>query len=458
MPIGARQTMASITYKLMKDPNDFSDISPTADNFAMRNGSRMEQLLVWSVCGLGHGLIFEISFNYYFRTEGTEAWIDALGYMRHKQYIADKDGYRILKSKTIYVGKSPIRVRASRLFYRRAPPLEAILINFSFLRQDVITNGRINSKFNSPSTTSLPPVPNAIEDSGYSYERKKVPDILVHYNSEPIDGRFASPEYIPPSSTIAPPVTTYRPISLFTSPSPTTALPISSSSAAYISSTTLAPPTSTPRVEIHSAAIAEPSKYFLPPLDSSPIVAINPVNVPTQIPVEQINNELEAPSPVSVRVPITLAPTIATNEITDSRLQYYGTHISSTVSPIAAVISTDRSVNANLNVQPLFDRNSFYRNRPANSYQYYQPNQLDANTNHFERYNAQSPNGFGYFLPRQYHEERYRDPQNRDGSFGYIDPFGIRRDVYYQTSPESGFKIRKNNRYVGFNANPYDSK
>lgn len=44
------------------------------------------------------------------RLKGTEAWIDALGYMRHKQYIADKDGYRILKSKTIYVGKTPIKV------------------------------------------------------------------------------------------------------------------------------------------------------------------------------------------------------------------------------------------------------------------------------------------------------------------------------------------------------------
>lgn len=42
---------------------------------------------------------------------GTEAWIDASGYLRQKDYIADKDGYRILKSKTIFVGKSrPIKV------------------------------------------------------------------------------------------------------------------------------------------------------------------------------------------------------------------------------------------------------------------------------------------------------------------------------------------------------------
>lgn len=288
----------------------------------------------------------------------------------------------------------------------------------------------------------------------------------MHYNSEPIDGRYAQREYISPSSTVAPPVTTYRPISLYTSPSTTFAPPISSTSGAYsISSTTLATPsTSTPHVEIHPAAIAEPSKFFLPPLDSSRLVAINPANVPTQIPVtvpaytvDQINNELEAPSAISVKLPIALAPTIASNEIPDSGTQYYGRHVSSTTAPIAAIVATDRPSNANLNVQPLFDRNSFYRNRPS-SYQYYEPNQIDANTKHFDRYNAQLANGFGYFLPRQYHEERYRDPQNRDGSFGYIDPFGIRRVVYYQTSPDSGFKIRKNNRYVGFNANPYDSK
>lgn len=36
---------------------------------------------------------------------GTEAWIDAAGYLRLKDYIADKQGYRILKSKVVYVGQ-----------------------------------------------------------------------------------------------------------------------------------------------------------------------------------------------------------------------------------------------------------------------------------------------------------------------------------------------------------------
>lgn len=43
-------------------------------------------------------------------TLGTEAWVDASGFLRQKDYIADKDGYRILKSKTIFIGKNrPIK-------------------------------------------------------------------------------------------------------------------------------------------------------------------------------------------------------------------------------------------------------------------------------------------------------------------------------------------------------------
>ncbi|PSN42785.1 hypothetical protein C0J52_18128 [Blattella germanica] len=67
-------------------------------------------------------------------------------------------------------------------------------------------------------------------------------------------------------------------------------------------------------------------------------------------------------------------------------------------------------------------------------------------------------NGFQYYLPRQYHEEAGSGSSTRVGSFGYIDPFGIRRVIYYNTSPGSGFVHRKNNRYVGFKATPYDPR
>lgn len=66
-------------------------------------------------------------------------------------------------------------------------------------------------------------------------------------------------------------------------------------------------------------------------------------------------------------------------------------------------------------------------------------------------------NGFQYYLRRQYHEEERQPDGNNVGSFGYIDPFGIRRVIYYKTDPRTGgFLHRKNNRYVGFAATPYD--
>jgi hypothetical protein len=88
---------------------------------------------------------------------------------------------------------------------------------------------------------------------------------------------------------------------------------------------------------------------------------------------------------------------------------------------------------------PLFDR-SIYQKTP-----YYDGVGVTAN-------------GFRYFLPRQYHEEveNTRD-DSRDGSFGYVDPFGIRRVVYYNAG-KNGFIHRKNNRYVGFNSTPYDPR
>jgi hypothetical protein len=67
-------------------------------------------------------------------------------------------------------------------------------------------------------------------------------------------------------------------------------------------------------------------------------------------------------------------------------------------------------------------------------------------------------NGFRYYLPRQYHEEENSGGDRKAGSFGYIDPFGIRRVIYYNAEPGTGFVHRKNNRYVGFDATPYDPR
>ncbi|XP_078042883.1 uncharacterized protein LOC144473139 isoform X2 [Augochlora pura] len=66
-------------------------------------------------------------------------------------------------------------------------------------------------------------------------------------------------------------------------------------------------------------------------------------------------------------------------------------------------------------------------------------------------------NGFQYYLKRQYHEEEQEPAGGNVGSFGYVDPFGIRRVIYYKTDPRTGgFVHQKNNKYVGLSGTPYD--
>ena len=154
---------------------------------------------------------------------------------------------------------------------------------------------------------------------------------------------------------------------------------------------------------------------------------------------------------------------------------------SSTAAPFYANDPSNSLIpRANIYTNPyVLGSNEQYRSIPANRRTYdipaydqsYQQNYVSS-SNNVQRY--QSPysqqqlplydgisttnNGFRYYLPRQYHEEENSGGDRRTGSFGYIDPFGIRRVVYYNTSPGSGFVHRKNNRYVGFNATPYDPR
>lgn len=75
-----------------------------------------------------------------------------------------------------------------------------------------------------------------------------------------------------------------------------------------------------------------------------------------------------------------------------------------------------------------------------------------------------TPNGFEYYLKRQYHQEQQHQQQQQSntgngvvGSFGYVDPFGIRRVIYYKTDPATGgFLHQKKNKYVGLDGSPYD--
>lgn len=115
--------------------------------------------------------------------------------------------------------------------------------------------------------------------------------------------------------------------------------------------------------------------------------------------------------------------------------------------------------------RPLLESESISKPFYSNDYKYYAPyyntdkNSISPASNYkpYDGVSLTNSDGFKYYLPRQYHEEEGLDSY-RDGSFGYIDPFGIRRVVYYNVRPGTGFVHRKNNRYVGFNATPYDPR
>lgn len=289
------------------------------------------------------------------------------------------------------------------------------------------------------------------------YPGKKVPAVYIRPHSEPFD----SQTYIPP--TIVP----------STTPSPL-----------YITPESTYLPSSTPS-SVFSRPIVVPSQDNLPPLYDNnalqPIAVYEPSSTPASPtenygpPIAIYNNE---PLPNSLTrnrfngfnvvsstpAPIYPAPTLAgpTIEQINNELEPPRFYPSSTVAPDYSPISSTTARPSVDGGQPLFNRGTYYNNRPYP----YQP-QIEVNNGLGDGYNPQFPyydgvsatrNGFGYFLRRQYHEEDNRDPDRRDGSFGYVDPFGIRRAVYYNTSPEKGFHIRKNNRYVGHNATPYDPR
>lgn len=56
--------------------------------------------------------------------------------------------------------------------------------------------------------------------------------------------------------------------------------------------------------------------------------------------------------------------------------------------------------------------------------------------------------GFIYKIPNQYHKEETELDGSRQGSFGYVDPFGIRRVIHYKAGSQ-GFEHQKDFKYVG---------
>ncbi|XP_011300544.1 uncharacterized protein [Fopius arisanus] len=270
---------------------------------------------------------------------GTEGWLDPLGYLRIKDYIADSNGYRILRSKTIFVGKDkPIGDAVA--ISRRIPAQTGVLVK-----------------------PRRPPNP---------FRQTK----LQEFSDNSIEGNVPKPNYRSNTQRTNPPITPDESYNELTKPLRNYQQPVYSKN--YF-------PRSGPALEIE------------PPLND-----------------------------------------------------YRNTPIASRSRTIAGVPAIGRQYRPG-RLNPGKGRRNQIRDR-SDSFQDSGPIYEE-----YPRYDGTHTvsDGFQYYLKRQYHEEQQK-PGESIGSFGYVDPFGIRRVVYYKADGDNGFIHKKNNRYVGFAATPYD--
>lgn len=298
------------------------------------------------------------------------------------------------------------------------------------------------------STTSTTPAPPLIrhEGGGPLYlspypTLRKVPAVIIRHHSEPHESHAYIPPVVP-STTPAPfyvtvPESTYLPSS---TPTSVFRHPIVVSTPS--DNDLYNHPTSTPSPIDHRTPIAVLNSRPTP-ISATTAAPYYPTPTLSGSTIEQINNELEPPHVFPhdrQPPPQTFTPAADYSPISSTTAR----------PPIGA---------------PLFDR-SAYRNRPTPFAQYPPKINGDIISNGLgDGYSPQYPiydgisankDGFAYYLPKLYHEENNLNSRNRDGSFGYVDPFGIRRVIYYNAG--NGFNIRQNNRYVGHNGTPYDPR
>lgn len=292
-----------------------------------------------------------------------------------------------------------------------------------------------------PSSTAAPKNSNPL---GYDHYDTQ-PEVYIRPHAEPIDSNYLLPINYESSS---PGPSTYSPFDI---------------------------PSSTP------APIHVPSNSILPPFNE-PIATAAPASHNFGGPIAVYANYpaattyrpyVQSSTPKPFTVSSTSLPKLASEllpplndyhtpsstpaSVISSSSSSYDSYISSTTERPYDVSTRSPIRSENNDIVPLFNRNQY-----GLRHKYYRP----VGTNELgDEYNTKYPyyddvssdnNGFKYFLPKQYHEEQNIDPDHRVGSFGYVDPFGIRRVTYYNTSPEKGIVIRKNNHYVGHTAPPYD--
>lgn len=282
---------------------------------------------------------------------GSYGWLDANGFFRLREYIADNKGYRILKTKNVFVGKDA-SVKESLSLAKGAKNIETV------------------------TQKTLPPI-TATENTISTIVSTTPQDFTVGTTPAPFEKIV--------SITQRPVTTTEVPYEVFT------------------------------------------SRY-------------NP-HVKTEAYVKLVPYESQRTKPVLSRYR-QLRP-LSSNAI-DYRSDNY--HIRTP--------SYDDSYGYVGSPANVIERVG--RERTDNYDQYVKPEQYYDQDGQYLDAISVGNDGFRYYLPRHYHAEQYSPGGKRTGSFGYIDPFGIRRVIYYNTAPGLGFQHRKNNRYVGFDATPYD--
>ncbi|XP_064545842.1 uncharacterized protein LOC135433618 [Drosophila montana] len=381
---------------------------------------------------------------------GTEAWIDAAGFLRQKDYIADKEGYRILKSKTIFVGQGR-GIEDAIKSTKSAPAQSGILVDGNVGGNSVAGGYRKHGYgYSSTTSTTTPPPPlyeppnlaNANLGSGVGKLNYLPPEQAAkiqpqtqlgfdHYPDElprARDQLLSGKVHIQPNAEA---IDDINAINVYDEEADHAFAP--GRFASVIGSTTPRPP----------VLLSAPALSMLPPL-STQRRRLRPR--PTAIGIVPTT-----PAPIAAQDNFgysTPAPFAAPPSVSDASYHYAptATPASNGYGYYAPNLPLDVNALDAALLPPLPNRAYRRRLRPLHS------NNLDAND-----YDGVSVtrNGFRYVLPKQYHEEAQVDDK-RAGSFGYVDPFGIRRVVYYNASPGRGFVHRNNNQYVGANGAPYD--
>lgn len=369
--------------------------------------------------------------------------------MRQKDYIADSKGYRILKSKTVFVGNDlSIQVKVFTDIVQLSYSY-SFRFTYTHLLQDAIKAAK-----------KIPATAGTQSDLAGIAQRNYIPS----RRGGSFDFKFASTVR---STTVNPNQLEFNHSDLVSKPVKPLAVYLPQNQRTPIP---FSPPHENPSVYVTPRPHLRPASSLTPSLDLEAPFA-------SQIPAGQ--SYLHEPiavyspehvTPISNHETSTASPFVVSSIRPHAVEHLQNNHVESATFASTVQPTTYRPKLAdnllhydhrNGFEKPLFDRNALRRQTFD-----HQQQPLVSNNALGNGYDPQYPyydgvsetaDGFRYYLPRQYHEE-YTNSERRAGSFGYVDPFGIRRVVYYNTSPDGGFVHRKNNRYVGFNGTPYDPR